>query len=359
MLVIDLKSILYYDHSYTNTKGVVNEYWQNYIFPNNGVLAYARIPKMCQTLSRQLQNAKLFLLRSISVHGIRSVNFSRKPSRHRGVFAFCPKLSLSYWFSRQSFAQYFSTCKRKARLAYLRRLRPNFDQQGPKVVCQRFFRIRSERNSLCTRFLHDRFMSFFVSLGAFSQKKRRDKTSHTFGPERSYPRIHQGYRWFCARCEYLRRSFYRAWRFLHNYPEKLRRIRYFDSETQKYPTFLTNNFSLPAITIAQLYKCRWQVELFFKWIKQHLRIKAFYGTSKNAVKTQVWIAIAIYVLIAIIKKQLKIEQRLYTILQILRVTMFEKTPFYRCLRRLTTKKKWVILITNCCYSTYNGTVVSS
>ena len=116
-----------------------------------------------------------------------------------------------------------------------------------------------------------------------------------------------------------------------HYPEKLRRIKYFDSETQKHLTFLTNNFKLPAITIAQLYKCRWQVELFFKWIKQHLRIKAFYGTSKNAVKTQVWIAIAIYVLIAIIKKQLKIEHSLYTILQILSIIIFEKTPILRAL----------------------------
>jgi len=116
-----------------------------------------------------------------------------------------------------------------------------------------------------------------------------------------------------------------------HYPEHLRRIRYFDSETQKHLTFLTNNFQLPAITIAQLYKCRWQVELFFKWIKQHLRIKAFFGTSENAVKIQIWIAISIYVLIAIIKKQLKIERSLYTILQILSVTVFEKTPILQAL----------------------------
>ena len=123
------------------------------------------------------------------------------------------------------------------------------------------------------------------------------------------------------------------------YPEKLRRIRYFDQEKQKHLTFLTNNFSLPAITIAQLFKCRWQVELFFKWIKQHLRIKAFYGTSKNAVKTQVWTAIAIYVLIAIIKKQLKIEHSLYTMLQVLSVTIFEKTPILQALAQLDPQEK--------------------
>ena len=111
-----------------------------------------------------------------------------------------------------------------------------------------------------------------------------------------------------------------------HYPDKLRRIKYFDKEQNKKLTFLTNQFTLPAITIAGLYRCRWQVELFFKWIKQHLRIKAFYGTSENAVKTQIWIAISVYVLVAIVKKRLKIEFSLYTILQILSVTLFEKIP---------------------------------
>ena len=111
-----------------------------------------------------------------------------------------------------------------------------------------------------------------------------------------------------------------------HYPEKLRRVKYFDKEQNKKLTFLTNQFTLPAITIANLYRCRWQVELFFKWIKQHLRIKAFYGTSENAVKTQIWIAISVYVLVAIMKKRLKIDLTLYTILQILSVTLFEKIP---------------------------------
>jgi len=115
------------------------------------------------------------------------------------------------------------------------------------------------------------------------------------------------------------------------YPEALRRITYRDAETQKRFAFLTNNWTLPALTVARLYKCRWQVELFFKWIKQHLRIKAFYGTSRNAVKTQVWIAISVYVLVAIVKKELKLERSLYEILQILSVTLFEKTPIFQAL----------------------------
>jgi transposase len=116
------------------------------------------------------------------------------------------------------------------------------------------------------------------------------------------------------------------------YPEALRRVSYLDVETRKRFKFLTNNFTLPAITIAQIYKSRWQVELFFKWIKQHLRIKAFYGTSENAVKTQIWIAVSVYVLVAIVRKRLTLPLSLYQILQILSVTLFEKTPILQALQ---------------------------
>ena len=116
-----------------------------------------------------------------------------------------------------------------------------------------------------------------------------------------------------------------------SYPDKLRRINYYDADKKKRLVFLTNNFLLPAVTIADIYRCRWQVELFFKWIKQHLRIKAFYGTSENAVKTQIWIAISVYVLVAIVKKRLNLNLSLYTILQILSVSLFEKTPILQAL----------------------------
>jgi hypothetical protein len=116
------------------------------------------------------------------------------------------------------------------------------------------------------------------------------------------------------------------------YPDPLRKVSYFDAERSKRLKFLTNNFTLPAQTIADLYRQRWQVELFFKWIKQHLRIKAFYGTSENAVKTQIWIAVSIYVLVAIVRKRLELEASLYQILQILSVTLFEKTPILRALQ---------------------------
>ncbi len=111
-----------------------------------------------------------------------------------------------------------------------------------------------------------------------------------------------------------------------DYPEHLRRIRFKDPETGKTLVFLTNNFALPATTICALYKARWQVELFFKWIKQHLRIKKFYGNTENAVKSQIWIAVSVYVLVAIVKKRLNLDASLYTLLQILSVTLFEKMP---------------------------------
>jgi hypothetical protein len=119
---------------------------------------------------------------------------------------------------------------------------------------------------------------------------------------------------------------------IQHYPDKLRRIHFVDAETGKSLVFLTNHFTLPALTIALLYKSRWQVELFFKWIKQHLRIKHFYGTTDNAVKTQIWISICVYVLVAIVKKQLESERSLYSILQILSVNAFEQEPLHQVLR---------------------------
>ena len=125
------------------------------------------------------------------------------------------------------------------------------------------------------------------------------------------------------------------------YPDALRRISYVDAETDNRLGFLTNNFLLPALTIARIYKCRWQVELFFKWVKQHLRIKTFFGTSENAVKTQIWIAISIYVLVAIVRKRLGLEASLYQILQILSVTLFEKTPILQAFQAFDSQDNLV------------------
>jgi transposase len=124
-----------------------------------------------------------------------------------------------------------------------------------------------------------------------------------------------------------------------DYPEKIRRTKFFDAEKARSFIFLTNQFTLPAATIAELYRYRWRVEIFFKWIKQHLRIKKFYGTSENAVKTQIWIAVSTYVLVAIMKKRLKIDVPLYTILQILSITLFEKIPIFKALTANDYKTK--------------------
>lgn len=124
-----------------------------------------------------------------------------------------------------------------------------------------------------------------------------------------------------------------------DYPQSLRRIKYHDEKTALTFNFLTNNFLIPAQTVADLYRYRWQVELFFKWIKQHLRIKSFFGTSENAVKSQIWIAISVYVLVAIIKKRLKLKKDLYTILQILSLTLFEKTPLDQLLMNSDCKNE--------------------
>ena len=124
-----------------------------------------------------------------------------------------------------------------------------------------------------------------------------------------------------------------------NYPETLRRIRFYDTERQKRLVFLTNNFDLPADIIAMLYKSRWNIEIFFKWIKQHLRIKAFFGTSENAVKVQIWTAVATYLLVAIMKKEFKLDQSLYSILQVLSVSIFEKMPVIEAFSKYNMLKK--------------------
>jgi hypothetical protein len=125
------------------------------------------------------------------------------------------------------------------------------------------------------------------------------------------------------------------------YPDPLRRVAFYDVENKRRLVFLTNNMTLPALTVAQLYKSRWQIELFFKWIKQHLRIKAFYGTTPNAVRTQIWIALSVYVLVAIVKKELRLERSMYEILQILSITLFEKTAIFEALSSLPVPKSEV------------------
>jgi hypothetical protein len=225
-------------------------------------------------------------------------------------------------------------------------------------------------------------------MGKISQTQSSRQGTHTDGPERLYTHFYPHYRRMCPRCQHPRRTDFGARRHLYHgsrlprlytftqqlstfvtraksnfdyrrlyyrqvdkasglrcdqtirlngyyvsqsYPAALRRIGYFDIETNKKFVFLTNNFTLPALTIARLFKCRWQIEIFFKWIKQYLRIKTFFGTTENAVKTQIWIAISVYVLAAIVKKELCIELSLGEILQILSIVLFEQVPMEQVL----------------------------
>ena len=269
--------------------------------------------------------------------------------------------------------------------------------QRAKTLSRRAVRSRSGRDGLCSRFDDHRSVSLAVSLGHVSTPKGSRQASHVARSTRQYPLFSSRFARKNARRKHPGRTADRTGRVLHHgqgahrlcasvpaapasrilpdtrqknldakrresriidkatglrsdqtivlagvkssqaYPEALRRIHYFDIKTGKRFVFLTNNFVLPALVIAQLYKCRWQIELFFKWIKQHLRIKAFYGTSPGAVRTQIWIAISVYVLVAIVKKELKIERSLSEILQILSVNPFETTPVLQLLTNPTNR----------------------
>ena len=310
--------------------------------------------------------------------------------------------------------------QRAARLAYLCRPGASVDRYGASAVRPRKFRGGVAADRLRAGLHHHRSLSFAVSLGALSHSERgredayaarsawqysglrargtRENTRDSHArpiADRSRFHLHHGPRLldfqrlhvlhqalaffiirarkdFCfhrlssqpidkssgLRCDQSNirlQSFYTA----KSYPEPLRRIRYYDATTEKNLVFLTNNFLLPTLTVTQLYKCRWQVELFFKWIKQHLRIKKFYGLSPNAVKTQLWIAISVYVLLAIVRKRLGVELSLYPMAQILSLRFLRKRHFYRLFRAFTRQPKSSTLATKWIYSTYNRTVVTT
>src|SRR3989338_2797195 len=349
------------------TKGANNEHGQNCFFSSHGVLAALRIPQMRRALSRRLQGQKFFLHGSIFMHGLRPINLSRKPARYRILSSVHAKQTLSYGHSCSSVTQHAFECKQPKRLAYLCRLRASVNSHRSRFIPSRSFWCRIKRYGVRFRCHNHRLMSFVIPLGLFSKEQRSNQTSYTPGLTRQYPVIYRNHRRKSPRSQHIRHAHPRGWVFLH-YGSRLsglqstlrlassqrvfchqsqiklpvspslftgsqkinrpalrsnscfnrlsisRRLsgetsarKVFRFRTQPSLNVFTNNFSLEAITIAQLYKSRWQIELFFKWIKQHLRIKAFFGTSENAVKTQVWIAISIYVLVAIIKKRLNLK----------------------------------------------------
>ena len=390
--VTDLKNIQPVSHRSGDTrKEMTHVHWQADIFTSHGLHAPAYIPTLYYPLSREQKRQKFLLSRPISLHSLCSTDLSGESPRYGSMSSSTTTKAIPHGYSRYRGPIESCRCQRAEGLAYICRPCSFIDHHCTTALPQRTIRYRFTANSICTGCNHNRSVFIDVPLGHLSTEQGSNQTAYATGPEGQYPHIYQHLRWKSPRCEHSRRASHRTRRFLRDgsrlsglcqashyltssgvlcnpgkvqfqmpqsvfssyrpfnwspvrpnnlltgfyslkdYPDKLRRVKYYDSETEKTLVFLTNNFSLPALTIAQLYRCRWQVELFFKWIKQNLRIKNFYGTSENAVKTQIWIAVSVYVLVAILKKRLNIPASLYTILQILSVSVFERTPLLQLL----------------------------
>jgi transposase len=384
MTFIDLKSPVYYGYSkFIKQKGMANVYRKNNFCSTDGLPPNVRVPQVRSAVSRQLQGAKLFMSGSVPLHGICSTDLSRKPAGYRSLRAVPQKLyhmgirgrvsrsTLAYANETRDWRIYADFAQVLIHIARGLYLNDEFGVELEQTVyaldsttialCLSLFPWASFRKSKAAIKLHTlldlrgNIPSFiWITEGKVHDVNILDDFIPEPGAFYVMDRGYLDFARFYTLSQYLaffvtRSKSNLAFRRLYShpvdkstglicdqtivltgvqtkkdYPEKLRRIKYFDQETRKRFVFLTNNFVLPAITIALLYKCRWQVELFFKWIKQHLRIKTFYGTSENAVKTQIWIAISVYVLVAIIKKRLHLGLSLYTILQILSLTLFEK-----------------------------------
>jgi len=376
-------------------RSTVNEERTNSFFANPRFYSKASIQSLCQSLLRQLSSQIFLMLRPISDNGLCSTNIPRKPKRCRNLLKSFGPETLSLWLPRKSFSEQFSQHQREKRLANISRLCKSSNHQSKATLCGRRLRRYIKKYRLCFGRYRDRSMLVAVSLGSTSQRQKCSKAPHTNGPERLDTHVYTHYKRCCARDHSLSNyasgaighichgqrlhRFFNIIQFFKEqlllcylfvirakknavyyrkcsrpidkstglrsdqtikltgtktselYPRPLRRISFRDEDQSRTFVFLTNNFQLDALTVCQLYKLRWQIELFFKWIKQHLRIKSFFGTSINAVKTQVWVAISVYVLVAIIKKELKLERSLHEILQILSILLFEKTSLKQAL----------------------------
>jgi hypothetical protein len=355
---------------------------------------------VCRLLSGQSFGQDVQLFRSVSLHGVCAADLPRELEGHRGLSSGNETEALSRRLSREDFTQHLGRRQRKARLAYLRGLRAGVDFQIARPLyadedlgldlnntvyaldastidlCLSVFPWAHFRKTKAAVKLHTLLdlqgnipTFIYISDGKLHDVNVLDillpEPGAFYIMDRGYLDFARLYTLACANAFFVIRAksntrFRR--RYSHevdrstgvicdqtimltgvksaaDYPQPLRRVKYRDEDIQKTFNFLTNNFNVTSLTIADLYKNRWQVELFFKWIKQHLRIKSFFGTSANAVKTQIWIAVSVYVLVAILKKKLKIDASLYTILQILSVTLFEQTPILRALAQIDDTQK--------------------
>jgi len=373
-------------------KELMDEFRKNDIRSIDGLRSLRlRVSLLRRAIPRPVQDQKFFLLGSVSNPRLCAAHLSRESQRHRSVSASSATKTLSYGSSRSCVAQHLGQRQSGPRLENLRRLCPYTYSGGTRPLQGRALWYRTRPDRLCTGCNHHRFMPVSFSLGSVPPTQIGRQASHLAGSSRQYSHRGHRHRWSDPRGQHSRSVDLGSWSHLPDGPRLCRfsktvshasigsilcdsgqkTIRLsapvFPNSGQKdrfamrsdrcpqqpYPQawlsraasssallrcdkpkasgFLTNNFLLPALTITQLYRCRWQVELFFRWIKQHLRIKAFYGTSENAVRTQVWIAIAVYVLVAIVKKRLNLERSLHSILQILSVSLFGKIPIVQAL----------------------------
>ena len=372
------------------SKGAVHVFRQAHLLTGYGLFADAHISSLRVSVSRRALRKTIPLRRPVFGHGICSTHASGKLARYRGLSASPSKQAVSHGHPfGECGAQHAIQSQRTSRLADLCRLRPGTDPYRPSIVCRRRLGPRTRPHCLRTRWLE---LCLSVFPWALFRSNKSAVKLHTLLDLRgniptflhiydgklhdvdvldillpepgAFYIVDRGYvdferlfalnmagAFFVIRAKsnikYRRRYSHRVDRAggvrcdqtivltgvnsATDYPQTLRRIKYHDVNTGKTFNFLTNNFAIPAQTVADLYRYRWQVELFFKWIKQHLRIKSFFGTSENAVKSQIWIAISVYVLVAIIKKRLDLQPDLYTILQVLSLTLFEKTPLEQIL----------------------------
>src|SRR3990172_8304822 len=365
----------------TRQKGRANADRTHRVCTTDGRHSAPRLRAVRRAVPRPASGPFVLLLRPVPLPGLRPGDVPGEPSRHRDLLARRAAEALPRGPARPGLAKHPRGRERDARLADLRRLRPDPHSAGPPVVLRRALRRRVGADGVRLRCDDDRSLPRPVPLGPLPAPQGGREAPHAPRPARPDPDLRGDHRRESRRCDPPRCARDRARGILRAppaplpaptqglaffvirgkrgldcvrrpsrpvdrttglrsdqtivlcgpktatlYPVPLRRIRFLDPETGQRFVFLTNNFTLPPFQIAQLYKCRWQIELFFKWIKQHLRIKAFYGTSVNAVKTQIWIAISVYVLVAILKRELRLSRSLSEILQILSVTLFERVP---------------------------------
>ncbi len=275
-------------------------------------------------------NVRTFSCLDQFLYGLRTADLPRKPARHRGVSARTTHQALSHGSSRHGEPKRTGRCQRVARLAHLCRVRPCPDPYRSAPLCKDSLSVDlAETVYALDATTIDLCLSLFP-WAKFRTTKAAVKlcTHYSICAEP----VDRSTGLLCDQ-EVQLVVFYSQ----QAYPERLRRIRYRDTEGRRL-VFLTNHMTLAPLTICELYRSRWQVELFFKWIKQHLRIKRFFGTSENAVKTQVWIAVAVYVLVAIVRKRLNLELSLHEMLQILSITPFDKTPMIQLLTYSATSE---------------------